>query len=204
MENKILSLENKINFLEKTAILDNKNKVQNILDSKIINTNEEIDFVINRLKQSLNNRHFKFNLLYRATKDGDGLSIFHSKCDNRSKVLVIYHTIKGSKFGGYTELGFDCSGSYKNDLNSFLFSINKRKIYNSINNNQLFCHEGNGPSFGKNRAIYIADDTPILSKEKSHETSSSTPSFEGIKGYELNNGEQYFNLQELEVFQIVL
>ena len=70
---------------------------------------------------------------------------------------------------------------------------------------QLFCHQGNGPSFGENRAIYIYDDTPILSKiEGRHETSSSTPSFEGINGYELNNGEEYFNLQELEVFQIDL
>ena len=203
-------MENKIKLLERLGIiLYSENKViekpKIILDSKIINTSEEIDFVINRLKQNLKNKNFKFNILYRATKDGDTLSRFHSKCDCKTKELVIYHTIKGVKFGGYTEIGFDNSGIYKNDLNSFLFSINKRKIYEPKNNAQLFCHEGNGPSFGKNRAIYLQDDTPILSKiEKRHETSSSTPSFEGIIEYELNNGERYFNLQELEVFQIIL
>ena len=90
-------------------------------------------------------------------------------------------------------------------MNSFLFSIDKKKIYNSINNSQLFCHEGNGPSFGKNRAIYLDDNIPILSKKNTkHETCDSTISFEGLEDYEINNGERYFNLQELEVFQLIL
>lgn len=209
LETKILSLENKIKVLEKSEIIENKNKVienpKTILDSKIIDKNEEIDFLIKRIKQALNNKNFKFNLLYRATKDGDNLSIFHSKCNYKTKVLVLYYTIKGVKFGGYTEIGFDSSGTYKNDLNSFLFSIDKKKIYNSINIGQLFCHEGNGPSFGKSRAIYLKDDVPILSRiDTMHETCDSTVSFEGLKNYEINNGNQYFYLQELEVFQLVL
>ena len=209
LETKILSLENKIKVLEKSEIIENKNKVmespKTILDSKIIDKNKEIEFVIKRLKQALNNKNFKFNLLYRATKDGEALSIFHSKCDYKTKVLVLYYTVEGVKFGGYTEIGFDSSGIYKNDLNSFLFSIDKKKIYNSINNSQLFCHEGNGPSFGKNRAIYLNDYIPILSKKNTkHETCDSTISFEGLEDYEINNGERYFNLQELEVFQLIL
>ena len=199
LETKIISLENRIKLLE---IKDNKDKViespKAILDSKIIYKNEEIDFIIKRLEQALNNKNLKFNLLYRATKDGDALSIFHSKCDYKTKVLVLYYTIEGVKFGGYTEIGFDSSGGYKNDLNSFLFSIDKKKIYNSINKEQLFCHKGNGPSFGNNRGIYLGDYTPILSKKNNkHETWNSTKSFEGLKNYEINNGKQYFNLQEL-------
>ena len=196
METKILELENKIKLLEKPEIK---------LDSKIISKNEEIDFVINRLKQALNNKTFNFNLLYRATKDGDALSVFHSKCDFKTKVLVLYHTIKGVRFGGYTEIGFDSSGEYRDDLNSFLFSISKRKIYNAKNNSQLFCHEGNGPCFGYYPSvIYLYDDVAILSNIKGkHQTCTSTKSFEGLNVYEINNGEQYFNLQELEVYQIV-
>ena len=209
LETKILSLENKMKVLEKSEIIENKNKViespKTILDSKIIDKIEEIEFIIKRLKQGLNNENFKFNLLYRATKDGDALSTFHSKCDNKTNVLIFYYTIKGVKFGGYTEIGFDSSRIYKNDLKSFLFSIQKEKIYNSKNNSQLFCHEGNGPSFGKNRAIYLKDNIPILSKKNTrHETCDSTISFEGLDNYEINNGERYFNLQELEVFQLIL
>ena len=194
METKILELENKIKLLEKP---------ETILDSKIISKNEEIDFVINRLKQALNNKTFNFNLLYRATKDGDALSVFHSKCDFKTKVLVLYHTIKGVRFGGYTEIGFDSSGDFRDDLNCFLFSINKKTIYKAKNHQQIFCHKGNGPCFG-NSVIYLYDDVAILSKnKKKHKTCTSTESFEGLNGYEINNGEQYFNLQELEVYQIV-
>ena len=226
LEKKIIILENKINEINETnkklekKIYDLEKTIKEIvskekdnfskaglkiLESRIIKRSDEIDFVINRLKQAFNNKNFKFNLLYRASKDGDALSIFHSKCDYKTKVLVLYHTTEDIKFGGYSEKGFDCSGVYKNDVNSFLFSIDKRKIYNSSNGSQLFCHKGNGPSFGNNRAIYLQDNIPILSKEKKkHQTTQSTQSFQGFSDYEINNGNCYFSLQELEIFQIVL
>ena len=209
LESRILTLENKNSVLEipsvnKISKIMEKNEI--ILDSKIINKNEEIDFVINRLKQNLNYKVLKFNLLYRASRDGDAISIFHSKCDYKTKVLVLYYTIKEVRFGGYTEIGFDSSKTYKNDMNSFLFSINNRKIYNAKGEEQIVCFDDSGPSFGHcDVAIYLYDDIPILSKQnKTHLTNFDITSFEGLNSCEINNGEKYFNLKELEVFQIVL
>ncbi len=90
-------------------------------------------------------------------------------------------------------------------LKSFIFSLDKRKIYNAIGDNQVGCYKQICPSFGLNDiAIYLFDGVPILSqKSNGHWTYKKTSCFIGLNDYEINNGEQYFNLQEVEVFQII-
>ena len=83
------------------------------------------------------------------------LSNFHSKYNNKTQVLTLYKAIKGIKFGGNTHIGFDCSRKWKKDLKSFIFSLDKRKIYNSIGDNQVGCYKQIIPSFGlKDVAIF--------------------------------------------------
>ena len=118
-------------------------------------------------------------------------------------MLTLYKTTKRIKFGGNTHIGFDCSRKWKKDLKSFIFSLDKRKIYNAIGDNQVGCYKQIVPSFGLNDvAIYLYDKKPILSPELYHHTNKKISSFIGLNNYEINNGEQYFTLQEVEVFQI--
>ena len=119
-------------------------------------------------------------------------------------MLTLYKTTKRIKFGGNTHIGFDCSRKWKKDLKCFIFSLDKRKIYNAIGDHQVGCYKENGPSFGLNDvAIYLYDNIPILSqKSNGHKTNKKISSFIGLNDYEINNSEQYFNLQEVEVFQI--
>ena len=106
-------------------------------------------------------------------RDGDQPSNFHSKCDNKTQVLTLYKTTKGIKFGGYTHIGFDCSRKWKKDLKSFIFSLDKRKIYNAIGDNQVGCYKQIVPSFGlKDVAIYLFDNIPFLSPELYHYTNT--------------------------------
>ncbi len=90
--------------------------------------NDDIVFIIKRVKEISPNKNIRLNLLYRATRDGDEISTFHSRCDNQPQVLVLFHTIKGIKFGGYADIGFDCSNNWKKDLKSFIFSIDIKKF----------------------------------------------------------------------------
>ena len=174
-------------------------------NSNIIKSNEEFYFIIERLKGYFK-KNISLNLLYRATIDGDEPSDFHSKCDNINNVLVLYHTTKNVKFGGFSSIGFDSSNCGKTDLKSFIFNINYKKIYEAVGNNQIGCFEENGPFFGRfNSAIYMYDGVNFLTEKlHQHKTNENIVSFEGLndKKFEINNGEQYFNLIELEVFQI--
>ncbi len=120
---------------------------------------------------------------------------------------ILYQTIKNIKFGGYTYIGFDSSNKWKNDNQSFIFQINKEKIYNAKGDQRIGCYYSNGPSFGgyvpRGVAIYLFDKSPILTNKcKTHRTNKIINSFEGLNQFEINNGKEFFNLKELEVFQI--
>lgn len=229
LKNKIISLENEtkdlkniINVLQKEnkeykekiesrlakmelEIPKYNNKYYNI-DTKIISPNEDITFLIQRLQKYFNSNSITFTLIYRASVNGDEPSDFHTKCDNLINVLVLYYTTKFIKFGGFTSIGFDSSNSSKDDLNCFIFNINNKIIYEPEEKNQVGCFEVNGPFFGRfNSAIYMYDGINFLTKkENQHKTNKNIVSFQGLKNnkFVINNGDEYFSLIELEVFQI--
>ena len=63
----------------------------------------------------------KWNLIYRATRDGFGASQFHAKCDKKPNTLIIIKSTNGNVFGGYTEQDWTHSG-YKSDLKEFFLT----------------------------------------------------------------------------------
>ena len=69
---------------------------------------------------------YKFNLLYRAGRDGNTNAAFHEKCDNKKATITVVK-IKGSEqiVGGYNPLEWDVSGC-KSTLDSFIFSLTDR------------------------------------------------------------------------------
>ena len=138
------------------------------LDSKIITTKEEYNFITERLKKYFKKK-FSLNLIYRASTDGDEPSDFHNKCDKKINVLVLYLTTKNVKFGGFSSIGFDSSNEGKTDLNSFIFNINNKKIYEAKESNQIGCFEANGPFFGRYKsAIYMYDNVNFLTEKEEH------------------------------------
>ncbi len=70
---------------------------------------------------------FEENLL-KESKNESERKKFHRLCDNKGPTIIFIETTKGFKFGGYTELDWDKSSSYKTDNSTFLFSLNKKKI----------------------------------------------------------------------------
>jgi len=187
---------------------NNINKNQNIIDSKIINKKEEIDLLSNRLtsKGFIKNSKVSFNLLYRASRDGDSPSNYHNKCDGKINTLCVIQTIKGCKFGGYTEAKIKSNNCDDDkDPNSFVFSLNKMKIYENMKKNEnAVCHSTNwGPIF-RNDAFAVWNKDFFSYNE--HRVGARYQSNFGVmnEDYEINNGDMYFSIKELEVFQIII
>ena len=206
-ENKKLSKE--IINLKKTTeqmILTDKSKI-NFLDFRTIDSLNSIDFIINYIRQ--NDQLFNFNnikLLYRGSRDGDSTKICHELCDNKKNVLIIIKSDNNYVFGGYSKIGFKTNNSerfdYLIDNNSFLFSINFKRIYPVINNTKIICHikDTYGLCFDSSLVFYDyfmqRNDNVIYSKIREK--------FNGLNNdYEMNGGKDKFQCKELEVFQLL-
>ena len=143
-------------------------------------------------------------LLFKATRDGQHCSKFHSKCDNKVQLLVFIKTTKGEIFGGYTEEGFRSRNSALKDNNAFVFSFSTKKIYNAkYNEKVIYDHSGYGPYFNASGNGVIDINSNML-HDKSNTCTIKNSYFEGMTiDYELNNGQQCFYIQEIEIYQIL-
>ena len=181
----------------------NKLKLYHI-DSKIIESKDNINFILDYIKQ--NDQSFNFNnikLLFRGSRDGDRTKTCHELCDNKQNVLIIMKSETGYIFGGYSKVGFKVNNSpdYKIDNNCFLFSLNLKKIYPVINDKKVICHirENYGLCFYDGLAFY-----DYFMSKKSNNIMNIKQYFNGLENkYEMNGGQSDFKFQELEVFQLL-
>ena len=198
--NEIIETQKEFKNLFEYEIKEKKKK----FDSKIIDSFEDVQFIIQQIiaeYTNINIDSFRSNLLYRATRDGDSKDNFYNKVDNKRKTLCFIKTKKGVRFGCYLDIALQKQkGSSIQDDKSFVFSIDRKKIYNNIKGQYSI-------NIGSN--IIDLYDQPIcvfenfLSSDKSYTCKTTLRSFSGFtKDYELNNCEQYFSVEELEVFQI--
>ena len=205
----INDIKEKLNLFEKYFADEIKHKkmIEDYgLDSNIINKKEDLAFLTKRLinnDENLKQKKIKYNLIYRATRDGDSLNSFHSRVDNKSSHLSIVETNKGLKFGVFIEQPLKQTGSSINDNKSFIFSLNLKKIYNA-KYGAYNINDYSGDIIDLYyRPIHICEN--CLSNNKSYTCSKTNAdySFNGFeKDYELNNYEQYFQVKELETFLI--
>ena len=92
-------------------------------DSAILTDEAKRKFVISLFVGEVFNA--KITRLYKASTDGFAAAKFHALCDNKGASLSLIKTTAGHTFGGYTTISWDTSSSYKNDTQSFLFSVDK-------------------------------------------------------------------------------
>jgi hypothetical protein len=147
----------------------------------------------------------KWSLLYRATRDGFGSNDFHTKCDGHSSTLTILKAKRTSYiFGGFTAVSWASSGRWKSDPNAFIFSfVNKenKPIKMKIDPNHLqyaiYCHSGNGPTFGGGCDIHVGDNAHT-------KMNNYTDFYNTYKHPQcLTDGAKkvFFELDEIEVYQ---
>ena len=141
---------------------------------------------------------YKFNLLYRANRDGNSAAPFHEKCDNKGATVVVAKIQNSEKIvGGYNPLFWDLSNNYKSTNDSFIFSFTDRNNLQSAkvgycNNNRdvVGCYPNYGPLFGAGNDLRFYNGD-WRGKPQSY------PKVDDIQ-----NGND-FNVDDYEVFQVV-
>ena len=198
----------------------NNSKTQNQeksseIDSKIIKNEErKNNFLFSKIKD-INpfNKTIKYNLIYRATRDGDSAKNFHLKCDFIGPNITLIKTKKGYIFGGFTYKGWkhlfkDIKkdvpefGTEIKDEKAFGFSINEKKIYKNGKPDEfaISCNNNYGPIF-KNNFFKVCNE---FMKNGGICGKIEESNFVGQeKEFEINGGEEKFDIEEMEIFQIL-
>ena len=184
-----------------------------ITESRIVEYDDFV-FVENRIKEIYPKLGLDFNLVYRASEDGDKAVDFHNKCDKIGPNVTIIKTKKGYIFGGFTiknweHLKRDINinkpnlGSASRDLRAFGFCVNIQKIYNNERPDEfaIWCNRNYGPTF-KNNFFQIFDN---CFKKGGYCSLKKNSHFGGQEyDYEITGGESKFAVEDIEVYEVQL
>ena len=206
-ENENKKLWDEINKLKESQIkFSNKDDAINSFDSKIIESKDNINFILDYIKKNDKTLNIsKIKLLFRGSRDGERTKTCHELCDNKQHVLIIMKSETGYIFGGYSKIGFKANKilEYKIDNNCFLFSLNLKKIYPVIKDKNVICHtrETSGLCFFGSLMFY---DYFMSKKDWPNLNMDIKQYFNNLETiYEMNGGQEYFKCDELEVFQLL-
>ena len=190
--------ENNINVNPSLGSEDQEqgDRFANGIIKNIIKEQGEIDFVVNKIAEKFPG--CKFNLLYKGSTDGDTATVFHSKCDDAEKTLVIVEDNYGNRFGGFTTQDWGGQFLQKTDDDAFIFSIDKNKAYDVIQGqNAIGCYPNFGPVFfGCQIRIYDNFFT------KGGTTYKKGLNYKTTEDFELTNGNQNFGVRDIEVYAV--
>lgn len=204
---KYLEYQNRV-LKEQTGGLD-KNVIQvpsqhkkneEIVKGEIIHSSKELEFICRNINTK--GKNINFNLVYKATKDGDSAADFHSKCDSAQCSVVLVETKKGKRFGGYTSRNWLGDGEDKRDENAFVFMLgqNEKELCAfSIKNGQpaIGCYREWGPVF-MGCQIKINDNC----FENGGSTYKKGRNYGTTEDFQLTGGSQLFNVKEVEVYSV--
>ena len=206
-ENENKKLWDEINKLKESQIkFSNKDDAINSFDSKIIESKDNINFILDYIKKNDKTLNIsKIKLLFRGSRDGERTKTCHELCDIKQHVLIIMKSETGYIFGGYSKIGFKANKilEYKIDNNCFLFSLNLKKIYPVIKDKNVICHtrETSGLCFFGSLMFY---DYFMSKKDWPNLNMDIKQYFNNLETiYEMNGGQEYFKCDELEVFQLL-
>ena len=167
-----------------------------IVKGDIIQDVDELELLTR--KMSRNKRKVSLNLLYKATIDSDKAEVFHEKCDQAKSTLVLVKSGNGKRFGGFTTKTWLGNSIEKKDSNAFVFSLDKKKIYDIIEGEDAIgCYPKYGPVFlGCQIRIY---DQFFVKGGTSYEKGLN---YQTQEDYELTGGLQKFDVKEIEVYSV--
>ena len=192
------SLKNKIIHLENSKSSSIQNLNLDLVKGYIIRNNEELELLCEKI--CVNHSRISLNLIYKATSDSDEAQAFHYKCDSAEKTLVLVQTKNGKRFGGYTSCNWSGDNEEKYDNYAFIFSLDTLKIYDIIQGEKAI---GCYPNFGP---VFLGCQIKI---NNNFFTNGGTTYLKGInydteEDYELSGGEEQYQVQDIEVYEVIL
>ena len=181
--------------------------------SNIFFTKKELKLVKTKITKGVKGKHAFFDLLYRASIDGDFETVILSYCEGLYPQLILFHTSEGARFGVYIEKEkvksiFGNEKFKEKPDTSFLVSLNSLKIYDiekgqiaTGNRSEKLCF---GRSFlfndnGSNWFIftprnYFLDIKCMIGDKKS--------TFGNINTNEIVGPKKDYYLKDVEIFQV--
>ena len=193
-----------INFDENQSIIKFDeyyiNAGKGLKQSKILN-DDDISLLISWLP----NKPSKINLLFDTTKDGDNASTFHNKCDGKNPTLVIIKSDSDCKFGGYVTAPWVANNDNTiNAPNSFIFSLNQKKRYYASNQQNSIINGGykNDQRDSMMFRIGCCDIQIRHNCTANSQNKTNCDKFAVTPQNILNNGNAYFYVKNLEVYEI--
>ena len=167
------------------------------IEKNIIKHPGELDEISSRIQRILNKKNIKYKIIFRSNIDGDCASTFHEKCDKIRNTLILIKASGNKRFGGFTTETWDGNDINKKDEKSFIFSIDKMKIYDIIpGQNAINCNPDLGPVF--------LSQIKLLDKffTQGGTTSTKGKNYKTLEDFEITDGAEKFGVQEVEVYQI--
>jgi len=125
IENKIEFIQNEEDFKFLFEKIKNFGEVFDISSSQII---EDKDF--KKLNEWIGGKN-KFIIKYNAKKDGCSTDIFHKKCDNIGKCIIICKVLEGDIIGGFISTNIIKKDGFSYDDKAFVFNLSKNIIKNN-------------------------------------------------------------------------
>lgn len=199
----LIILSSKVKTLEEeNTYLRNKCDLLDI-DSKVFNNYYEIKFILKEIENKLSKKIINLKLLYRASEENGKANIFLERCKGIQNTVVFIKSKKDKIFGGFTSNIWD---KYENqggwiaisDKNTFLFSVDKKEIFNSTNPITYRHNNIYGPIFGGGHDIQINDN---CFNRNDHSCNQYTFDYKGTQ-YALC-GEVNFGIKDYEVFKVI-
>ena len=202
-----------ISNLNLNAIVGKMGQIQEDPSSKLKKSSNvlkgEIGF-IKQLQKWLGEK-CKWNLCYRASRDGWTAQDFHRYCDNKGPTVVLVK-VSNYIFGGYTDENWQATGKYKRSHAPFLFSLRNKdnlapfiaNIKQGQDNQAIYCSSGYGPTFGGGHDLHICSNPQANQSSSSNFGNTYQPPPGYVYGSEQANnllaGQNQFLATEIEVF----
>lgn len=115
----------------------------------LITTDEDFKFFSKNINS---NSKISYELLYKASRDGEEASVFHSLCDEKGASITVVKVLNGSKCGGFTPLSWKTEGCWQKDpsLRSFVCNLDNKTKFNLRDNynHALDFHDSKLSCFG--------------------------------------------------------
>ena len=148
-----------IRYKEKLGIpIVPREDIKKFVNSRIIFTKNELRLLKTRFTKGKKNLHAFFDLLYRASQDGDYEDIVKASIKHREKTLTLFYTYEGARFGCYLDCIKSTSfikGKILKEIpgTSFMVSLNNLRFFDILPNKTSKEGEENTLCFG--RTFYL-------------------------------------------------
>ena len=156
------------------------------------------NWILKRMKSE--GKKLDMQLLYKLKNHGDSSGTFHSYCNGKGYTLSLVRTTKGYRCGGFTTQSWASRGSYVNDANAFIFSLDFKEFYPVSNDgvNAIYDSSDRLSTFGSGHDLYIANGC-----SSNYSSYCNFPyHYHGIRQRSLTGGVYSFKVDDMEVYLI--